>query len=70
MTPDGEFVIDDVLKDGKIWLASCCSGHAFKFAPLIGRIVADACTTGATREVSPGVLAKFSLARLLPKARL
>jgi glycine/D-amino acid oxidase-like deaminating enzyme len=70
MTPDGEFLIDDVLKDGKVWLASCCSGHGFKFGPLVGRILADLCCTGTTQEVSPSVLQQFSLARLLPKARL
>lgn len=37
-TPDEHFVIDGV--DG-ITIASPCSGHGAKFAPLIGRIVAD-----------------------------
>jgi sarcosine oxidase len=28
--------------------ASACSGHGFKFAPVIGEILADLVTTGAT----------------------
>ena len=42
-TPDGEFVLDRV---GPIVVGSPCSGHGFKFAPLIGKILADM----ATRE--------------------
>jgi sarcosine oxidase len=40
-------------------VASPCSGHGFKFAPVIGEILADLATTGATRLD----LARFSLAR-------
>ena len=36
-TPDENFVIDRV---GPLIIASPCSGHGFKFAPLIGEIVA------------------------------
>ncbi len=42
-TPDGEFVLDRL---GPIVVGSPCSGHGFKFAPLIGKILADM----ATRE--------------------
>jgi sarcosine oxidase len=42
-TPDGEFVLDRV---GPFVVGSPCSGHGFKFAPLIGKILADM----ATRE--------------------
>ncbi|TDD33905.1 FAD-dependent oxidoreductase [Actinomadura sp. KC06] len=38
-TPTEDFVVDGV--DG-ITVASACSGHGAKFAPLIGRIIADA----------------------------
>ena len=45
MAPDGDFVIDSL---GPIVAASACSGHGFKFAPVVGEIVADLATTGAT----------------------
>ncbi|WP_433832264.1 FAD-dependent oxidoreductase [Actinoplanes sp. CA-015351] len=45
MTPTEDFVIDTV--DG-ITVASPCSGHGAKFAPLLGSIIADA-ATGAAR---------------------
>ena len=38
MTPDEDFVLDRV---GPVVVCSCCSGHGFKFAPLIGEIVSD-----------------------------
>ena len=37
-TPDGRFLLD---RRGPVVFASPCNGHGFKFAPLIGRIVAD-----------------------------
>jgi sarcosine oxidase len=40
-SPDGEFLIDRV---GRIVVGSPCSGHGFKFTPLIGRILADLAT--------------------------
>lgn len=39
MTPDGDFIVDRV---GPIVLACGCSGHAFKFGPALGPLVADA----------------------------
>jgi sarcosine oxidase len=38
MTPDEDFVLD---RRGDAVICSPCSGHGFKFAPLIGAIVAD-----------------------------
>jgi sarcosine oxidase len=43
-TPTEDFVIDGV--DG-ITVASPCSGHGAKFAPLLGRIIADTATGAA-----------------------
>lgn len=40
-TPDEDFVIDRV---GPIVVASPCSGHGFKFTPLIGEVLADLVT--------------------------
>ncbi len=38
MTPDEDFVLD---RRGSVVVCSPCSGHGFKFAPVIGRLVAD-----------------------------
>jgi sarcosine oxidase len=39
--PDEDFVLDRV---GPVVIASPCSGHGFKFAPLVGELVADLAT--------------------------
>ncbi len=41
MTPDGDFIIDRLPQAPNIIVASPCSGHGFKFAPVIGEILAD-----------------------------
>jgi sarcosine oxidase len=38
MTPDGDFAID---RRGPLVVAAGCSGHAFKFGPALGALVAD-----------------------------
>jgi sarcosine oxidase len=38
VTPDEDFILDRV---GPLVVASPCSGHGFKFAPLFGRVIAD-----------------------------
>jgi sarcosine oxidase len=40
-TPDEDFVIDWSSADPRIILASPCSGHGFKFASVIGEVLAD-----------------------------
>jgi sarcosine oxidase len=40
-TPDGDFVIDRV---GNVIIGSGTSGHGFKFAPLLGEVLADLAT--------------------------
>lgn len=47
-TPDDRFVIDRHPVEPGVAFASACSGHGFKFAPLIGDILADLVTDGAT----------------------
>jgi sarcosine oxidase len=47
-TPDEAFVIDRHPAADGVAFASACSGHGFKFAPIIGDILADLVTTGAT----------------------
>jgi sarcosine oxidase len=59
MTPDGHFIVDRLPAHPQIIVASPCSGHGFKFAPVTGEILADLATTGTTsHDVS-----RFSLAR-------
>ena len=55
-TPDQDFVLDRV---GPVVVASPCSGHGFKFAPLIGRVVADL----ASGDVPEVPLERFALDR-------
>ena len=55
-TRDEDFVLD---REGPLVVASPCSGHGFKFAPLIGEVLADL----ATGEV-PGIpLERFRVGR-------
>jgi sarcosine oxidase len=55
-TPDRDFVID---RRGRVVIGTGFSGHGFKFAPLVGRILA-----GLAMETDPGVpLDLFSLDR-------
>lgn len=46
MTGDEDFLIDAV---GPLTIASPCSGHGAKFAPLLGRLIADAVEGGSAR---------------------
>jgi sarcosine oxidase len=49
MTPDDDFILDLHPEFPQVVVASPCSGHGFKFAPLIGRILADLAVRGETR---------------------
>jgi sarcosine oxidase len=49
MTPDEDFILDRHPAYPQVVVASPCSGHGFKFAVLIGRILADLAQHGATR---------------------
>jgi sarcosine oxidase len=61
MAPDGDFVVDRLPGAPQIVIASPCSGHGFKFAGVIGEIVADLATTGATaHDISRFRLARFT----------
>jgi sarcosine oxidase len=55
MTPDGDFAID---RQGPIVVAAGCSGHAFKFGPALGALVAD-----VTEGIGRNDLDLFSLDR-------
>ena len=61
MAPDGDFIIDRLPSAPPIIVASPCSGHGFKFAPVIGEILADLAVAGATRhDISRFRLARFA----------
>ena len=49
-TPDEDFVIDLSPADPRIVLASPCSGHGFKFASVIGEVLADLALGKASRS--------------------
>ena len=49
-TKDADFVLDHLLEDSNVVVASACSGHGFKFASVIGEIVADLVLDGETRH--------------------
>jgi sarcosine oxidase len=51
--PDEEFVLD---RSGPIVVGSPCSGHGFKFVPLIGRVLADLATGDQPPDAVPMAL--------------
>ncbi|MEA3108260.1 MAG: sarcosine oxidase, partial [Gammaproteobacteria bacterium] len=61
VTPDGDFIIDRHLTFPQVILASACSGHGFKFAPVIGEILADL----AMRDATDQDISRFSLKRFV-----
>lgn len=48
MTPDENFIIDRHPEYPQVVIASSCSGHGFKFSPVIGQMLADLALTGET----------------------
>ena len=60
VTPDRDFIIDRLTGHPSVIVASPCSGHGFKFAPVIGEIVADLVIDGRTRHaIGPFGLDRF-----------
>ena len=60
MTPDGDFIIDRLPHEPNIIVASACSGHGFKFAPVVGEILADLAAGDRTaHDISRFRLARF-----------
>ena len=45
-SPDGHFVLGFAETDDRVIVCSACSGHGFKFAPVIGEIIADLICSG------------------------
>jgi len=48
-TPDGHFFIDRHRSHARVWIASPCSGHGFKFSSVVGEVMAELLTDGQTR---------------------
>jgi sarcosine oxidase len=47
-TPDEHFILDTLPGDERVVIASPCSGHGYKFASVMGEIIADLATAGQT----------------------
>ena len=60
MSPDSNFVIDTLPDNPNVVFASACSGHGFKFASVVGEILADLALRGRTEHP----IAFLSAARL------
>ncbi|HEV2065283.1 MAG TPA: N-methyl-L-tryptophan oxidase [Thermomicrobiales bacterium] len=60
MTPDHDFVIDRHPTHDRVVFATGFSGHGFKFAPVIGELLATLCT-----DPAQPVMADFALDRFL-----
>ncbi len=60
VTPDHDFIIDRMPGAPNVIVASPCSGHGFKFAPVLGEVLADIAMDGRTRhDISRFALARF-----------
>lgn len=57
MSPDDHFVIGAIPGSPRIYAATGGSGHAFKFAPLLGRCVAEMLLDGAAQDAETRELA-------------
>ncbi len=64
-TPDNHFVIDLHPDYEQVSFASPCSGHGYKFASVIGEVMADLAETGITRHD----ISLFRLDRLTQQGR-
>jgi sarcosine oxidase len=62
-TPDEHFIIDTLPGQKEAIVASPCSGHGYKFASVVGEIIADLATTGQSRfDLSMFRLGRFDAA--------
>jgi sarcosine oxidase len=58
-SPDQDFIVDLHPDSSRVIVLSPCSGHGFKFAPVIGDVAADLVLDGRT----PRDISRFSLTR-------
>ena len=62
-TPDQHFVIDRHPESSRIVVLSVCSGHGFKFSPVVGDIAADLLLEdGTKRDISRFAMSRFTKA--------
>jgi sarcosine oxidase len=62
-TPDRDFILDYHPENGRVIVASPCSGHGFKFASAVGEILADLATERAPAfDLSPFRVGRFASA--------
>jgi sarcosine oxidase len=60
--PDGHFVVGPLPGVPEVLVVSPCSGHGFKFAPVIGEIVADLLTGRPARfDITPFAVERFGV---------
>lgn len=60
-TPDEDFIIDRHPAMPQVLVVSPCSGHGYKFAPVIGEIIAQLVTRGHTQhDIAPFSIARFN----------
>jgi sarcosine oxidase len=60
-TPDQDFIIDLHPADPRVVVVSACSGHGFKFAPVVGDIAADlACEQRTSRDIAHFAATRFA----------
>jgi sarcosine oxidase len=61
-TPDGHFLIDEHPATPRVTIASPCSGHGFKFASILGELLADRLTgTPSALDLAPFRLDRAAL---------
>ena len=61
VTPDGDFILDRLPGVRNIIVVSPCSGHGFKFAPVVGEILGQLAIEGNTRhDISRFRLSRFA----------
>jgi sarcosine oxidase len=61
VTPDHDFIIDRLPGAPNVIVASPCSGHGFKFAPVLGEVLGALTTEGSTRhDISRFRLERFA----------
>ncbi|GJM77580.1 hypothetical protein HMSSN139_00760 [Paenibacillus sp. HMSSN-139] len=60
LTPDEDFIIDRHPEHAQVWVAGGFSGHGFKFASVVGEILADFIVDGkAGYSLRPFALDRF-----------
>jgi sarcosine oxidase len=66
-TPDGHFLVDRHARDGAVILVSPCSGHGFKFASVLGDLVADLVTDVNVHGMLAPFAARRYSSRVIPR---